>query len=181
MRFTLDEGYGVRIESGTISLPQRKLELYPLGSPYIITSNICLDARELVMHNGVEFRFEPQGGLEFACSDATKLTATGVTFTSTATSKAQGQWLGLLCNSRLSPSSTFDHCTIEAGGRRNPNAAGITIDGVKDITITNCNINRNKGYGILLLGKASIKNQGASGNSFAGNELDDIGQKRGKR
>ena len=181
MRFTLDEGYGVRIESGTISLPQRKLELYPLGSPYIITSNICLDARELVMHNGVEFRFEPQGGLEFACYDATKLTATGVTFTSTATSKALGQWLGLLCNSRLASSSTFDHCTIEAGGRRNPNAAGITIDGVKDITITNCNINRNKGYGILLLGKASIKNQGASGNSFAGNELGDIGQKRGKR
>ena len=181
MRFTLDEGYGVRIESGTISLPRGRLELRPLGVPYIVTSNICLDARELVMRDGVEFRFEQQGGLEFACFDATQLTATGVTFTSTATSKAPGQWLGLLCNSRLSPSSIFDHCTIEAGGRRTPNAAGITIDGVKDITVTNCNINRNKGYGILLLGKASIKNQGASANSFAGNELGDIGQKRGKR
>ena len=181
MRFTLDQGYGVRIESGTILLPRGKLDFYPLGAPYIVTSNICLDAPELVMHDGVEFRFEPQGGLEFACEETTKLTATGVTFTSTATSKAQGQWLGLLCNSRLSPSSVFDHCTIEAGGRRTPNAAGITIDGVKNLTVTNCNINRNKGYGILLLGKASIKNQGASSNSFEGNELGDIGQKRGKR
>ena len=181
MRFTLDQGYGVRIESGTILLPRGKLDFYPLGAPYIVTSNICLDAPELVMHDRVEFRFEPQGGLEFACEETTKLTATGVTFTSTATSKAQGQWLGLLCNSRLSPSSVFDHCTIEAGGRRTPNAAGITIDGVKNLTVTNCNINRNKGYGILLLGKASIKNQGASSNSFEGNALGDIGQKRGKR
>ncbi len=97
-----------------------------------------------------------------------------ITFTSSESTKQPGDWSGIIFAEGASHGCKIDHCVIEFGGINDYKNANIVFNKTySNITVSNCNINYAKGYGIFV---DSLSTPTLTNNTFYNNELGEIFQ-----
>lgn len=116
---------------------------------YTIDGEIYIDA-DLTIEPGTTIKFTSNGAIYFGYINYMTLTANGTTdkpilFTSAATSKTTGTWIGLWFYNHVQTNSSMSYCTIEYAGTYSTAAVG--FHGTK-INMNNCTIRNAKTTGI---------------------------------
>ena len=160
---------GIYLTGGSLSL--KRCTFYNYNCPYVVKSEIAINAEEVTIPPNTRFEFERDGALNFGQFTTTRIHADNVTFTSRSTTKNPGTWQSVIVNTYvLGAQSYFRKCTFEAGGGGEVEGALVVYD-VKDLEVSNSHFAHNRGYGIVLYG-AQLKNE--KGNTFSSNTRGDI-------
>lgn len=173
----LGDFYGIELNSGTVRTSELTIRNH--GVPYFINAPIQLDGK-ITISSGNKFLIERNGSLDFGCNQTTSLNVSGTIFSTSLPEKKPGSRGDVVINTYVSSSSVLDNCTFEYGGRGAAYAAGLVVYEVKNLAVRNCTFQYNVGYGIALIGGATLAN-GTEGenNRFYENTSGNAGKLRG--
>lgn len=163
---------GIYLTSGTLTA--ERLHFRKFSCPYIIRSEISIDATQLSFDKETRFEFEREGALNLGSSTPTQIKAEQVTFTARTSPQTPGSWRSIIANSSVVGSSSyFRNCQFNAGGGGTEKGNLVLFD-VKGIEISNCQFSYSAGHGIVLIDSEIRVN---SANHFENNTLGDIKNK----
>ena len=157
---------GVYLTSGTLTAP--RLHFRKFACPYIVRTEVSIDAQQLSFDNGTRFEFERDGALNFGENSETRIQANNVTFTSRAAEKQPGSWRGITVNTAaVGQGSYFRKCEFNAGGGGTGKGNLVLID-VNGLEVSDCLFAHSAGYGIVLISSNIFE---TTSNRFEGNVL----------
>ena len=140
---------GVYLASGTLTAD--RFHFRNFSCPYIVRSEISIDAKRLGFDAQTRFEFERNGGLNIGVYSETKVQAEGVVFTGRGADLRQGMWRGVIVNSHVvGRESYFRKCLFDAGGGGNEKGNLVLYD-VDGLEVSDSQFSRSAGYGIVLI------------------------------
>lgn len=141
---------------------------------HIITGDVYVDGCVLTIEPGAIIKFNQGTGIYFSYhgGSGTTLIANGtaskpITFTSSATVKAPGDWAYIGFYEGTSSATSMQYCTVEYGGGYTSDYGAIYLEGVH-VNIDHCTVQFSEYFGVTL-------NSDAWFGSFTNNTLKDIG------
>ncbi len=140
---------GVYLASGTLTAD--RFHFRNLSRPYIVRTEISINAKRLGFDAQTRFEFERNGGLNIGGYSETKVQAEGVVFTGRGADLRQGMWRGVIVNSHVvGRESYFRKCLFDAGGGGNEKGNLVLYD-VDGLEVSDSQFSRSAGYGIVLI------------------------------
>lgn len=171
LRLTAPHG-GIYLRNGTLSTTM--CYFYNYSCPYIIHSELLIDASIVDFAARTRIEFERDGALNFGVYQRTAIHADGVTFTARA---RRGLWKEVIVNDKVvAGDSYFRHCLFEFGGAGNEKGS-LVIYGVRNLEVSESIFAHGAGYGIVLVGAASVYDRFRS-NIFDSNYLGSIDSRK---
>ncbi|MGP1363157.1 MAG: hypothetical protein ACTTKZ_05680 [Bacteroides sp.] len=157
---------GIYLTSGTLNTPRCFFPNY--GCPYIVRSEIAIDANEVIFDELTRFEFERGATFNFGQLNRTTLCINKVTFS--AHMPQIGGWRGLVINDRVDPYTSYIRNSIfEYGGGSNERG-NLIVYNLKGLEVSNSIFRYSAGYGIVLY-SSTLRGQD---NFFEGNTSSNI-------
>lgn len=140
---------GIYLASGTLTAD--RFHFPNLSCPYIVRTEISIDAKQLGFDAQTRFEFERNGGLNIGVYSETKVRADEVVFTGRGTDLRQGMWRGIIVNSHVvGRESYFRKCIFDAGGGGSEKGNLVLYD-VNGLEVSDSHFLHSAGYGIVLI------------------------------
>lgn len=171
LRFTAPRG-GIYLRSG--SLTAASCYFYNYTCPYIVRSELSIDAARVDFDPETHIEFERDGALNFGSYLKTAIHAQRVAFTgiSRYSRYTSHSWKGVIVNTNVVPEdSFFRECLFQTGGGGNEGGCLVVYD-VQGLEVSASRFLQSAGYAIVLVGSAAIRER--SQNLFEDNRLGDI-------
>lgn len=158
---------GIYLASGTLTAD--RFHFQNLSCPYIVRTELSIDAKQISFDPQTRFEFERNGGLNFGVYLETRVRAIGVVFTGRGANPQRGLWRGVIVNAHVvGEDSYFRKCVFDAGGGGSEKGNLVLYD-VNGLEVSDSHFLHSAGYGIVLIA-SSIREHG---NKYTDNGLGD--------
>lgn len=165
---------GIYLQRGTLSATS--CYFYNYTCPYIVRSELFIDAERVDFEAGTRLEFEHDGALSFGTYQQTAIHAQEVAFTGLSRRRSTNTWKGIVVNTKVfSEDSFFRECLFLNGGGGEELGSLVVYD-VEGLEVSASRFVQSVGYGIVLVGDASIREQRQ--NRFESNRLGDITRRK---